>query len=265
MNYKFVKKYTGVNIFILLILFLLGFAALYFLYFRVRSQENIYVTITLSREPQWVPYWIGQSIKIGDKETSPLGELNTEVIDKESYEAHEFGELIYLLLKVKAIKDRSGIYLFKNKPLAVGSVIDLKLSNTEIKALVIDISKELPYYEYKKITVTVQGKELWPYTVDAITVGSKIIDSKGREIAKIVDKKVSPAEIRVDTASGFSIISYDRRKRDVILTLEILVKKINDTYYFRETDKVKVAENLFLPFSEESINLPISSVAEIEE
>lgn len=256
------KKYLkNLNLLILAVLFLLGFAILYFLYFRARNQAEVYVGVSVTRGANipisaiynWVPNWLDESISIGDQEISPLGGLNAVVLDKESYEASFYGKYIYLLLQINAIRDRSGIYLFKNKPLSVGAPIDLKLSKAQISGLVTYVGNEKPKYEYKKLRVKISGLNAEWWVGDAIKVGSVIKNSKGDEIAKAINKRVSQA-------SG-SLITADRNKRDIEVTVELLTKKIDGNHFFAETQKVKVDENLFLPFPEGSLNLPITSVS----
>lgn len=258
-------KNSRLNIFILVILFLLGFSLLYFLYYRQRNQAEVYVGLSVTRginipisgPYNWIPYWLADSINVGDNEISPLGGLNAVVLDKEIYEASFYGKNVYLLLNVNAIKDRSGIYLFKNKPLSVGATIDLKLTKAQIQGLVTYVGTETPKYQYKKLLVKVTGLGVEWWIGDAIKIGSIIKNNKGEEIAKVIGKKVSPA-------SG-SPLTVDRNKRDIEVTVEILMKKIDDIYYYAETQKVKVDENLFLPFKEGSLNFPIIFIEEIKE
>ncbi len=258
------KKYSkNLNLYILAVLFLLGFSLLYFLYFRVRNQAEVYVGLSVMRGINipvntvynWVPNWLDESLTIGDQEISPLGGLNAVVLDKESYEAAYYGKYVYLLLKVNAIKDRSGIYLFKNKPLSVGASIDLKLAKTQISGLVTYVGSEKPVYEYKKLLVKLNGLNAEWWIGDAVKIGSVIKNSKGDQIAKVIAKKV--------VSAGGSLITADRNKRDIEVTVEILVKKIDDNYFFSETQKVKVDEQFFLPLPEGSLNLPIASVTEL--
>lgn len=265
MNIKSWRKYAKVNIFIIAVLFLLGFSLLYFLYFRARNQADVYVGLSVTRGANipvnaiynWVPNWLDNAIEVDDREISPLGGLNAVVLDKESYEASFYGKYVYLLLKINAIKDRSGIYLFKNKPLSVGSPVDLKLTKAQISGLVTYVGNEKPKYEYKKLLVKLKGlKEDW-WIGDAIKIGSVIKDNKEEEIVRVTSSKVSPA--------GGSLLNIDPNKSDVEVTVELKVKEVDNNYFYAETQKVKVDENLFLPFKEVSLNLPITSVREVAE
>lgn len=268
MRFKFIRKYAKLNIFILAVLLLLGFSLLYFLYYRQRSQADIYVSVTLLRSQSiasnvpfnWVPYWIGNSIKAGDAEKSPLGGVNAVVVEREAADGPSYGQYVYLLLKVRAIRDRSGVYLFKNKPISSGGILDLKLTNTQVQGLVMYIGKEPPRYEEKAFNITLKGREVEPWYAESVKVGSVIRNTKEAVIAKVVTKKVLPAEVRSDAASGVAVVSYDQRKRDLEVVVELIGKKIGESYYFSEIQKVKPGEVLYLPFPEISLNLPIISV-----
>lgn len=269
MPWKRLKIYSRFNIFILAVLLLLGFSLLYFLYYRQRSQADMFVSVTLLRSQSitsnvpfnWVPYWIGNSIEAGDTEKSPLGGVNAVVVEKETADGPSYGQYVYLTLKVRAIRDRSGVYLFKNKPISSGGILDLKLTNTQVQGLVMYIGKEPPQYEGKAFRITVKGREMEPWYADNVKVGSVIKNAKGDVIAKIIDKKVNPAEVRSDNTSlGVARVSYDQRKRDLEVVVEITAKKIGEDYYFAEIQKVKPSEALYLPFPEVSLNLPIISV-----
>lgn len=268
---NFYKKFSSLNIFILATLFLLGFALFYFLYNQQRSQAEVFVKVNLIRSKDipiydapynWIPHWIGEAITSGDKEINPLGGVTVEVIAKEILEGRYHGQFVYLLLKVKAIKDRSGVYLFKNKPLSVGSVVDLKLSKAQVQGSVIYIGVASPQYETKKLVVTLKGKQIEPWIADNIRIGTTLVDNKGLILAEVLDKKVTLAEVRSDTAAGQALVTYDRLKRDLEVKVEILANKIDKTYYFAEFQKVKIDENLYLPFKEVSLSYPIISISE---
>ncbi len=265
------KKYFKFNIIVLIIILLFGSALLYFLYYRQRNQEDLYVAATLVRNPtqpanisfNWMPYWVEQSVEVGDKDVTPLGRTNAVVLEKNSYEADFYGKYVYLLLKINAVKDRSGIYLYKNSPLGVGRIIDLKLTKSLVMGLVTYVGIDKPKYQLKKLQVTLIGQSINPWEADNLKIGSTIIDSKGEILVKVIDKKVTMAEVRADTAGGISVVSYDKTKRDLEAIVEIIAKKIDDTYYYAETQKVKVNEWFRIPFKEVSLDLPIAAIKEL--
>lgn len=263
---------TRLNIFLVLLLLGAAISFLYFFYYRQRRQLPVYVGVSLLRPLNlpinapfnWVPYYIGEAIKIGDKEINPLGGVSMVVVEKETYESLTYGQNIYLLLQVKATKDRSGTLLFKNKPLSAGNTIDLRLTGASVQALVTYVGDTPPNYSTYTITLKLKGRELEPGITENLEVGDTLKDDKDRVIAKVIDKKVTPAEIRVNTLGGQAVLFYDQRKRDLETTVEVVAKKISDIYYFAQVQKLKPNEFLFLPLNQVTLNYQITDILNIE-
>lgn len=252
---------------------LLGFSLFYFLYYRQRSQAYVYVGVNLIRPqglatnvpPFWSPYWVDLAIEKNDREVSPLGGVNTIVINKESADSYFYGKFIYLLLQIRAVKDRTGVYLFKNKPLLVGSYLDLKLTKTQVQGLVSYVGLKPPESIYKKLILAVKARLQEPWVAEAVEKGETISDSTGKTLVKVLGKKVNFSEVRVDSALGQAVLSFDPTKKDMELILEMLVKKVEDAYYFAETQKIKANEILYLPFKKLSLNAPVTAILEVKE
>lgn len=267
------KKIKNLNIFILAVILLMGFALLYFLYHRQRSQAWVYVSVSLVRPQNLslniaynsVPYWVGNSIFIGDREQNLLGSVGAIVEDKESFDWFTFGQAVNLVLKVNASRDRTGVYLYKNKPLLIGSILDLKLSKTQAQGLITHISLQKTDSQKYQFVITIRGKQIEPFIADNIKIGDEIINNKNETIAKVIDKKSTPAEVRTDTAAGVSLVSFDNTKRDLVVTIQIKADKFNDVYYFAGSQKVKVNEVIYLPFKSVALNYPITSVIQPKE
>ncbi len=274
MNWKKIaKKYRNLNIFIILALFLSAFSLFYFLYYRQRNKAQVYISaiLTTSRPEQtnygmsyyWIPYWITDAITIGDRDNSPLGGINALVMDKEEYKAWSYGKFINLILKINAVKDRSGVYLYKNKPLLVGNIIELKLPKVQTNALVTYIGSDLPNFPKEKLILKLKQKQIESWIADKIKIGSEIKNNKEETIVKVVDKKESlatPIGINYESRSGRLLYSNEADRKDVELTIEILAENINGEYYFQKIRKIKTNESLYLPFNEVSIDFPIISI-----
>ena len=263
------KYFKKLNIFILIVLFLLGFSLLYFLYSRARSQADVYVKVALYRgQSNSIPYWLNQAINVGDKELSPLGGLNVEVYDKFSFAWGGQNEMAFLLLKVNTIKDRTGIYLYKNKPLLVGGSIDLKLPKAQVSGNVIQIEDHQITDEYNKVTITVLGKGTDVWISNNLKNGSSIVDNKGRILAKVTEVKstqlTSIGTLVRDENTNKAIMIFDNNERDIEANVDLLVRKTENYYFFGETQKVKVGEQISLPFKEVTLNAPITSIKEIK-
>lgn len=266
-----VIKSGRIYYFVIGIFILLAASVIYFLYIRQRTQTPVFVYLSILRQSvvsapvnapnSWVPYWIDESVSVGDRESNPFGSVSSEIIEKESFEAPFYGRYVYLLVRMKSSRDRSGMLLYKNKPLSAGGIVNLTFSKVQIQGYVFDVSLEKPVRIIKTVRIQVKGRDFEPAVADAIRIGSEIKNSKGEILARVVDKKVTPAEVRVDTASGQAMTSYDQRKRDIEATVDVIVKDINGLYFFMETQKVKVYENIFLPFPEiGNLTLPIMRI-----
>ena len=268
-----ILKSRQLNFFLIAVLLLLGASLLYFLYYRQRSSSSLYVEVTLTR-PQnfpilnvsynWLPYWLANAVKIGDKEQSLLGRTNAVILDKDSFEGTNYGKYVSLLLLVNAIKDRSGTYLFKNKPLTVGSLLDLKFTTAQVNGIVTSVGIEKPIYDYKYLTIVVSDKATDKWITEKLTAGSQIKDEKDQTLAKIISKKETtqgPVGVPLfDPALGRSVTTIDTSKINLELTLDVKVKKVEDLYYFAETQKVKLGEQIYLPFKETSQYFVITSI-----
>lgn len=257
------RKKFKLNQFVLVVLLTLAISATYFIYNNLRNKVELYVTVKLGRDP--APYWVANAVSEGDREMSPFGSVIAEVIDKESFEAGGVGRDVYLLLKLKTVKDRSGQYIYKYKPLSIGSGIDLRLKTTQWWVIIVDVQEKPPVYKYKKITITVLGKQTDKWIADGLKIGATAENNKGHVIAKVLDKKVRPAEVRVDTTSGVAAVSYDETKRDLEAIIEILAKERSGIYYFAENYKVKVDEQITIPFKEIIIYPKIILINKIED
>lgn len=265
------KKYSKLNIYILAVLFLLGFSLFYFIYNSQRSQKEIFVAVSLVREKEisistifnWIPRWIADSIEIGDTEISPFGGINASVVDKEVYDSGNYLKQVYLLMKVRSNRDRSGIYLYKNKPLLVGSIIGLKLTKADIDGWVTYIGSEPPQYKKEKLIVKLKGTQIESWVAEGIKVGSTIINSKGEVEAKVLDKKSSltiPIGMRYEVETGKFIYNSDVNRKDIDVTVEIITKKIDGANFYAETSRIKLDNWLTLQFNDFTINMPIISI-----
>lgn len=262
------KKFP-VSLIILSIFILAAVSAGFYFFKQKRNESVMYVTVSLLKPENtiqnapynWVPYWITNSIDTGDREVSPLGIVSAEVIDKEIFDGPSSGQYVYLTLKTIVNRDRNGIYLYKNKPLLTGGEMELKLTKTQVVGQVLYINRDLPKYEPKKFIITVKGREIEPWVAEGLKEGGTILNKKGEVIAKLLDKKVTYAEVRSDWA-GTARISYDNRKRDLEVTSEITAQKISDNYYFAVGYKVKTNEWIYLPFKDVSLFYPIISISE---
>jgi len=197
------------------------------------------------------PFWLGESINVGDSEFNSRGRKIAEVLNIETYElSSDEAEAttrkdFYLTLNLQIDKDiRTGKLKFKNQPLEIGAPIELHLKNTYFPGLILNLEN----VQKEEITeLIIEGIWLnnFPWNAEAIPIGGEMKDGMGNVVAKILDKQISLADMVVTTDDGRVFVRKNPLKRDVSIKAQILVKKQGDNFYFREDQKVKIGENLF--------------------
>ncbi len=201
------------------------------------------------------PFWLGESIDIGDSEFNSQGKKIAEVLDIKTYELSPENETeattrkdFYLTLNLQVDKNvRTGKLKFKNQPLEIGAPIEFHLKNTYFSALILNLEG---VREEENLELIIEGIWLntFPWNAEAIPIGGEMKDGMGNVVTKILDKQISLADMVVTTDDGQVFVRKNPLKRDVSIKAQILVKKQGENFYFREDQKVKIGENLFLHF-----------------
>lgn len=256
MTKDFLRKLT---VFDWLVVFVVLATLAFFSSYLFRVERWVEVEVLVSPEKWWwqaesPPFWLAESIEIGDNELDAFGRKVAEVADYRIYEKGGSTKDVYLKLNLKiGIDKRKKKLVFKNRPLEVGSPIELNLSNTLINGMVTYV-QGLPD---KRKTVEKKIKAKWmdifPSQAEIVTIGSKMQDGQGRAIAEILDKKVSYAEKTIlETESGdrLYVTATDPLRRDVVLTIWLLTKEQGGILYFTDNQKIKVGERIWIYFPE---------------
>lgn len=258
------------NTFIAGLLILTSAVLVYFLYQNQRSKSLVYVSVSLTRPTNIqlniasnsVPYWVAEAVSAGDQEKTFTGAVLSEVVDKDVVDSYTFGKTVNLLLKINAIRDRSGVYLYKNKPLLVGGNIDLKLNKSQVQGIVTAIDTQIPKSETKAVTVTLRGNRVESWLAENLEINDSIKNDKGEEVAKIINKRIyrnAVSELRTGTGNS---VYLNTDLVDIELTVRLVVEEISGSYYFAKLQRVKLNESLYLPFTSGAVNFPVSGITD---
>lgn len=237
-------------------------------------RKSTFITATISVGDSSVVYgtffdsgpkpWFANTFYRGQSEKDGLGRIQAEILDVFAYDVAANHKTVYLDVKLNSVYNRAtGTYTYKGIPILVGSTIKLNLDKVFAEGLVTRV-QGFPNYTAKKIiTIETQIREdnvNYPgtigtknYLADALQVGDTIKDNNGLVLIKILDKKVTPAEITVNTSDGRAVSTQDPVKKDVFLTLEVLAERIDDKYYF--LDNIPILIDHSIP-----LNTPVVSV-----
>lgn len=246
---------------ILVILAALVFAAP----FIFKQERWLTVEVKMAPEQWWweanpPPYWLADTVKVGDKAYDALGRKIAETVDVRTLEWGATRKEAYLTVNLKANYDRrKQKFTFKQRPLEVGRPIELELGGAQILGLITYV-EGLPD-ERQKVTKKVAAKILGvqPWIAVAIPAGGGMKDSRGRVLARVLDKRVELA--REFTAVG--TVATNPLKRDVTLTLELETVEQGGIFYFREGQAVKVGQLLWIQLP--GVDISAASIMEILE
>lgn len=261
---------------LLIALFIL--AALIYVVTQVKSNKQLVkVEVKISSSSWWnrsnlpPPFWLGESIKVGDQEYNSSGTKVAEVLEVRAYELNSVNngggttrKDFYLTLNLLVKKNKQTQKLgFKDKPLEIGAPIELNLSNTLVRGLVTFIEGTTDTNPTKEILIEGVWQDAQPWEAEVVHINGKMEDEFGNVTAIILDKKVELARKTVETADGRLVIGRDPLRRDVYLTIKLQVKKQGASLYFREDQKVKIGELLFIQLAQVDIkNLSIIKIIE---
>jgi len=276
---KFLKKISRrLSVFDYLSIALIGGVIIALGLFFLRKVEVVEIEVKIAPDSVFwrgamAPFWLANSINVGDGEFDGFGRKMVEVLDVRTFEGGGDAKYIYLKLNVKAVYDKKKRqFSFGGKPLGVGSPIKLRLSGGVMDGLVTYV-KGVPdtrIWEDKIVEVRVnQWTDVFPETlgtmpwrVEAIKIGDQMKDGQGRVVAEILDKEVKPAEKIVVTNDGRVLLRQDPIKKDLILRIKLKTFKQKGINYFLDDQKVKVSYSISLCLPEIDIWPEITRIIE---
>jgi len=214
--------------------------------------EYVYAKIKVSQGLWWAntakpSIWLAESIQKGDVEKSLAGKPVVEVLEVRRYPwwvTDEF--LVYITAKLEVSKNKKlGQYIFKRSAIAVGSPVDIELSNTQISGTIIALSKQpFPQNEsLKEVTFIKKWAEPWEF--DAIQVGDKYNNGE-EDVFEILDKKVSYANTEYFSKPGNNYPIYSEQKVHITITASVSVREENNTIIFGEDQVLRRGKELNL-------------------
>lgn len=216
-------------------------------------RKSSYITATVTIGEDSVVYgnflntgpknWFANSFHKGQVEKDGLGRIRAEVLSVYTYDKTPTNKAVYLNVKLNTVYSRgSNTYTYNGLPVLVGSPIKLNLDNVHAEGLVTEVQGfpgqvtpqviRLETQLGDQETNFLQTAATKSYIADAVHIGDTVKDGDGNTIIKIIDKRVVPATATITTSDGRLVTTQDPVRKDVFLTLEVTVKKVNGKYYF---------------------------------
>lgn len=251
----------------LITLCLLGI--IFFLYVLFRKESYITITIKVgSDHVNWsggtISQWFSQLFYVGMKEKDGLGRTTAEILNIRSYDTSTNLRAVYANVKLKAIYNRaSNQYIFRGKPVLIGSTIRLYLDRLLVDGLVTHFEGVKDTREKHTLIAEAQIRDettVYPetsgtkdYVADALKVGEKITDLQGNTVIEILQKRVEDAKRVVVTNDGRVLIQSNPMRKDVYFTLRVQTIKIGSRYYV--FDDIPVLIGIGVPLNTSTISV----------
>jgi hypothetical protein len=255
--WKYFKKinFKKNNIDIFSIVFLLIIITTAALVVRVLTQESKYVTVQLyASGGEWwwnqtlPPYWLTDPVVKGSVEYDATGDKLVEVLESQKFDTGE-KKMLWIKARLKVAYSRqSQQYRFRREPLQIGSLIYVAPNNVKIFGNVMTIEGVGEQATKVEKTVVLKGYDFYPWLAESYAVGDKMLDDDGSVLAEVTNIKITLAEKTNTDYLGRSIATTDPYKRDVELTMKILVTESNERYYFSYFQPMKTGFKLWIPF-----------------
>lgn len=196
------------------------------------------------------PFWLSEKIKVGQKEFNYTGKPIAELIYFDNYERGSEEAELYLTLKVVVNHNtRTNQYIFHNKPIALGSAIELNLDNNLIEGQIVDMNPPSNGYPRHNFQVVLRVRNAEPWTVSNVLVGDKVTDrATGQTIAEITDVKIEDPTSQQISIDGNSILQINKRPdiKDMVITTKIVATEQDGKWYFAGHQNIKMGDSLYL-------------------
>lgn len=217
------------------------------------------------------PNWLGNALRVGEKEFDWDASPRAEILDKRLYDAGYDRSFLYITVKLKSSYNaKSKSYSYKNKTLGVGSAVDLIFPAATVKGMIIELEPLQPKkYVVKKVTVELYDRR--PWFADAIAEGDTA-SIGGVAVARVLSKIVKSAEKStivtdynrsLEDNNRLSVTGLDPTRKDVRLVIELAVTEDSNGFLmYRDDQRVRVGNTLWIALPQ--LTLSGASVTRIE-
>lgn len=214
------------------------------------------------------PFWISESIRVGDKEISYTGEGVAEVIDIDQYERESPSYDMYLTVKLKGeVNKKRQKFIYKGNAVEVGAPISLSLNDTALYGQVIDNNVTNGEYIKKYMIVTLRKKNAEPWIAEKVIPNIVQINKyNGTIIAQVLEINTESALSQLlftQTNNPNLFLEKNTRVIDLVVKVKLFVEQHGDLWYFGGHQIVKTGASLWLYFPD--VNLAGVEIQNVED
>lgn len=247
--------------FVFVVLFIIIFA---------RSDQSIKVRIKVTDQNAFFlrnqpPDEYVYSFHEGDAERNEVGKVIAQIANVDRFQTNPDTYTLYLDVNIKAnYNPLKKQYSYKGRPIIFGQDLEFDFSNTKVDGLIVDFPQFVkPHATPLKLKVETQLRNenrsysdiygMPKYFENVVNVGNVVTDSNGKEIAKVLAKKINPAKRTVVTSDGRITIIDDPDLIDIYYTLEVNAYEIEGKLYIHDYSPFQIGGTVPLIFGDISI------------
>lgn len=247
-------------------------------------QKKTYITTDLyisGGEWWWVtadtPYWLSNPVVQGAAEYDITGKKIVEILRVEKFDQQNRKLMIVRARLLVTRNLRTKKYRFKQTPLEIGATIAISPGNIEMYANVMGIDGVQDLSPQETETIVTRWYNVFPWQADAIHIGDSMKDGAGNEVARVINKEVVIAEkttviennqfvygVPPKQTGQLVLLRSDPLRRDVTLTLELKVRRVDNQKYFGVLQNVKIGEAIYISLPDIFINPVVVALSPIE-
>lgn len=194
-NIKQLLPLARKNYLIILALICLAFVGVVSLYKTFLSKPvYVYAQVKVGQGLWWASTqrpssWFIEAIEKAKTDKKASGST-ADILDVQYYPWYGTGQYdVFLTVKLKVAKSRSGVYSYNRSTIGVGSPIDLEFRNVQFSGTITDLSPRPIKNSYVEKTVVLAKKGAFPWEAEAIKVGDTYYNGETTTL-KILDKQV---------------------------------------------------------------------------
>jgi len=226
-------------------------------FFFSRPVKMIYVDLSFytpewSRTPYPPDYTITNAVQEGDVAYDGLGNKIATVIEKRTIDWEGTRRLISMVVQVRAYYNtRTKQYSYSDNPLLIGNQLTLNIGNVAFNGKIVNMyttpKERYSKYTRKNAVITLILRNRENFLAEALKT-FKATNSRGELIAKTLNIQIMPAEMDVETDSGYIRKGISTIFKDIILDLALYgVLCAENSCYFNDTIDLKVGgENFYI-------------------
>ncbi|MFA5025599.1 MAG: hypothetical protein WC503_03780 [Candidatus Shapirobacteria bacterium] len=205
------------------------------------------------------PFWLSDKLKIGQKEYGKSGKVIAEIINIENYERGSEEADVYLTVKLRTtFQKRIQQHIFKNKPLDLGSAIEISPNQNVVYGQIVDIDMPSSGYPKKTFTVTARGRGIDGYIINNIKVNDVMKNRYDQNVVATITAFHTEKTTRLYVSEltnnnqtlGFKL---NENAKDIVVTFKVTTELIDGRWYFAGHQQIKVGNSIY--FYGQNINL----------